>query len=122
VRLPAAPAAALDIHQDNYLPGAATYAYTFGDKDAYRPFMKAASAYYAQVIRNEKVDEHNRTDPDGLIEYHDGSVTDYFMRCGVPYTTALETTTRTPLEACHAINLIWIRGFIDLAARGSGST
>lgn len=116
-----APAAALDIHQDNYLPGAATYAYTFGDKDAYRPLMKAASAY-AQVIRNEKVDEGNRTDSDGLIEYHDGSVTDYFMRLGVPYTTALETTTRTPLEACHAINLIWIRGFIDLAARGSGST
>ncbi|AKJ06744.1 hypothetical protein ATI61_105282 [Archangium gephyra] len=116
-----APAAALDIHQDNYLPDPATYAYTFGDKAAYRPFMKAASAH-AQVIRNEKVDEYNRTDADGLIEYHDGSVTDYFMRLGVPYTTALETTTRTPLEACHAINLIWIRGFIDLAARGSGST
>jgi predicted deacylase len=116
-----APAAALDIHQDNYLPDPATYAYTFGDKDAYRPLMKAASAY-AQVMRKEKVDDVNRTDPDGLIEYHDGSVTDYFMRLGVPYTTALETTTRTPLEACHAINLIWIRGFIDLAARGSGST
>ena len=120
VRHPA-PDAALDIHQDNYLPGSATYAYTFGDKDAYRPLMKAASAH-AHVIRGDKVDENNRTDPDGLIEYHDGSVTDYFMRSGVPYAAALETTTRTPLEASHAINLIWIRGFIDLAARGSGST
>ena len=120
VRYPA-PVAALDIHQDNYLPGAATYAYTFGDKNNYRPIMRAASEY-ARVIRGEKVDEVNRTDPDGLIEYHDGSVNDYFERIGTPYTATLETTTRTPLEACHAINLIWIRGFIDLAARGSGST
>jgi hypothetical protein len=115
-----APAAALDIHQDNYLPGTATYAYTFGHRAAYRPFMKAASAY-AQVIRDDKVDDHNRTDSDGLIEYHDGSITDFFMRSGVPYTAALETTTRTPLEACHAINLIWIRGFIDLVAQGGRS-
>ncbi|PTL78614.1 hypothetical protein [Vitiosangium sp. GDMCC 1.1324] len=116
-----APAAALDIHQDNYLPGAATYAYTFGDKSPYRQLMQDASAH-AHVIRNDKVDEHNRTDSDGLIEYNDGSVTDYFLRIGVPYTATLETTTRTPLEACHAINLIWIRGFIDLAARGSESS
>jgi hypothetical protein len=116
-----APAAALDIHQDNYIPGAHTYAYAFGDKAAYLPLMEAASAY-AQVIRDDKVDEVNRTDPHGLIEYNDGSVTDYFMRSGVPYTAALETTTQTPLEASHAINLIWVRGFIDLAARGGGST
>jgi hypothetical protein len=34
-----------------------------------------------------------------LIELHDGSVTDYFFRRGVPYTAALETTTQTPLTA-----------------------
>ncbi len=111
-----APAAALDIHQDNYIPGAGTYAYTFGDNAAYRPFMEAASGS-ARVLRNDKVDEVNRADADGLIQYHDGSVTDYFVRNGVPYAAALETTTQTPLEASHAINLIWIRGFIDLAAR-----
>ncbi len=112
-----APAAALDIHQDNYLGVPATYAYTFGDKAAYRPLMEAASAHVT-VIRNQKVDEFNHTDADGLIESHDGSVTDYFVRQGVPYTAALETTTRTPLAFCHAVNLIWIRGFIELAARG----
>ncbi len=66
------------------------------------------------------MDDNSRTDADGLIEYHDCSVTDYFTRSGVPYAAALETTTRTPLEHCHAINLIWIRGFIELAARGAG--
>jgi hypothetical protein len=113
----APPDAALDIHQDNYLGTAAAYAYTFGDSAAYRPLMEAAAAHVT-VIRNQKVDENHHTDADGLIVFHDGSVTDYFTRQGVPYTAALETTTRTPLASCHAVNLIWIRGFIDLAARG----
>jgi len=116
VRYPA-PAAALDIHQDNYLPGAGTYAYVFGDKAAHRPLMRAASEY-ARVLREEKVDEVNVTDADGFIESNDGSVTDYFLRTGVPQAATLETTTQTPLEACHAINLLWVRGYIDLAARG----
>lgn len=111
------PNAALDIHQDNYLGGAATYAYVFGDKAVYRPFVEA-SARHATVVRNQKVDEQNVTDEDGLIVYHDGSVTDWYMRQGVPYTATLETTTPMSMDACHAVNLIWIRGFIDLAARG----
>ncbi|NTX12781.1 hypothetical protein HUA76_18460 [Myxococcus sp. CA056] len=111
-----APNAALDIHQDNYLGGAATYAYTFGDKAFYRPFVEASSKH-ATVVRNQKVDEQNITDDDGLIVYHDGSVTDWYARQGVPYTATLETTTPMSMEACHAVNLIWIRGFIDLAAR-----
>jgi hypothetical protein len=111
-----APAAALDIHQDNYLPGAATYAYTFGDKSAYRPLMRKSAAF-ARVMAHERVDEHHVADADGLVEFHDGSVTDYFMRQGVPYAAALETTTATPLAACHAVNLVWLRGFIELAAR-----
>jgi predicted deacylase len=111
-----APAAALDIHQDRYVPGRLTYAYTFGGKSAYRPMMRAASAY-APVATNATVDEFAYSDADGLIELHDGSVTDYFHQLGVPYVACLETTTHTPLEACDEINLIWLRGFIDLAAR-----
>jgi predicted deacylase len=113
------PDAALDIHQDNYLPGASTYAYYFGDKAPHRQLMEAA-ARHARVIRDDKVDDVSRTDADGLIEYHDGSVTDYFRRQGVPYAATLETTTQTPLDVCHAINLLWVRGYIDLAARGEG--
>jgi hypothetical protein len=110
------PAAALDIHQDNYLGSPATYAYTFGDSAAYRPMMEAAAAHVS-IIRSQRVDENHVTDADGLITSHDGSVTDYFTRRGVPYTAALETTTSTPLASSHAVNLLWIRGFIDLAAR-----
>jgi hypothetical protein len=115
-KLPA-PDAALDIHQDRYVRGAFTYAYVFGDQAPYSRLTRASEAH-AQVIRGEKVDERNHTNSEGLIEYNDGSVTDYFFRRGVPWAAALETTTHTPLEACHAVNLIWLRGFIDLAARG----
>ncbi|MGA9523054.1 MAG: hypothetical protein WBV82_16415 [Myxococcaceae bacterium] len=111
------PNAALDIHQDRYLRGALTYAYVFGDHAAYASLMEDAGLH-AQVVKNAMVDEANRTNDLGLIEYNDGSVTDYYLRRGVPYAAALETTTHASMEACHAINLIWIRGFIDLAARG----
>ena len=43
--------------------------------------------------------------------------TDDFMRRGTPYCATLETTTQSELTDCHAVNLIWIEGFIDLAAR-----
>lgn len=115
------PDAALDIHQDHYLPMEAAYAYTFGDRAAYRPLMEATSAHVT-VLRNRQVDEETFTDEDGFIVHHDGSVTDWYMRQGVPYTAALETTTRTPMRTSHAVNLLWIHGFIELAARGDAQT
>ena len=114
-----APHAALDIHQDSYLSGAGIYAYVFGDRAAYEPLVEASSRR-AHVVRDAMVDDHHRADALGLIEAHDGSVTDYYFRRGVPFAAALETTTRTRAEDAHAINLIWIQGFIDLAARGGG--
>jgi len=115
------PDAALDIHQDPYLRGAFTYAYTFGAPDFYRPLCERSNGH-SQIARSCLVDEQTKaeTDEDGFIAYHDGSVTDYFMRRGTPFTAALETTTDTPLPACHQINLAWIRGFIDLAAGRPG--
>ena len=56
-----------------------------------------------------------RADAEGFIECHDGSITDHFHRAGVPYTAAIETTTDTPAALADEINLIWIRGFIELA-------
>jgi predicted deacylase len=114
-RLPT-PDAALDIHQDSYLGDACVYAYVFGDHAAYVPLVDASSQR-AKVVRDALVDEHHHANALGLIETNDGSVTDYYFRRGVPFAAALETTTRTRLEVSHAINLIWICGFIDLAAR-----
>jgi succinylglutamate desuccinylase/aspartoacylase family protein len=111
------PHAALDLHQDPWLEGAFSYFYVFGAREAYLPLV-AATEPVVPLARAAVVDDDDdvRSDPDGLIVLHDGSVTDYFFRRGVPFTAALETTTRTPLPRAHEVNLIWIRGFIDLAA------
>jgi predicted deacylase len=118
-----APHAALDLHQDNFIHGSLFYAYIFGDPASYRP-MLARSGALVPVLRSSIVDSGHepgtdvRADDEGFIVCHDGSVTDRFHRAGVPYTAAIETTTETPWPLADEINLIWIRGFIDLAAAG----
>jgi predicted deacylase len=109
------PDAALDIHQDPYLPDALSYAYSFGDNAPFRT-MLAATDRLLPVATRLLVDDDVETDDEGLVKLHDGSVTDYFHRRGVPWTVALETTTASPLDACHQVNLVWIKGFIDLIA------
>jgi predicted deacylase len=111
----AVPDAALDIHQDPWLEGPFAYAYTFGPRPAYLPLMRDTEARLP-VARVTEVDEEVHTDADGLIELHDGSITDYLFRRGVRFTAALETTTCAPLRLSHQVNLTWILGFIDLAA------
>jgi hypothetical protein len=119
-RLPA-PAAALDLHQDNFIHGSIFYSYVFGDRAPYRP-LQARCGALMPVLRSSLVDSGYepgsdvRADAEGFIEVHDGSVTDHFHRAGVPFTAAIETTTDTPRALADEINLIWIRGFIDLAA------
>jgi hypothetical protein len=114
----APPAAALDLHQDPWLEGELSYAYTFGPRAPYLELARATDVV-VPLARHTEVDDEDAvySDGDGLIELHDGSVTDYFFRRGVPYTAALETTTRTPLRLSHEVNLIWIRGFIELVAK-----
>jgi hypothetical protein len=115
------PAAALDLHQDNFIHGNIFYSYVFGDRAAYRP-LQARSGALLPVLRNSLVDSGYepgsdvRADAEGFIECHDGSVTDHFHRAGVPFTAAIETTTDTPAALADEINLIWARGFVDLAS------
>ena len=111
------PHAALDIHQDHYIGSPLTYAYVFGPASAYVPLIEL-SAEHLPIGRDIHVDAHHHTDPAGLVVAHDGSITDYFHRRGVEYCATLETTTHSPMEVCHRVNLIWIHGFIELAARG----
>lgn len=116
----APPAAALDLHQDNFIHGHVFYSYVFGDRAPYRP-LQARSGALLPVLRSSLVDSGYepgsdvRADAEGFIEVHDGSVTDLFHRAGVRFTAAIETTTDTPAALADEINLIWARGFIDLA-------
>jgi hypothetical protein len=119
------PDAALDLHQDNFIHGSLFYAYIFGDRAAYRPLL-ARSGALVPVLRDSIVDSGHepgtdvRADDEGFIICHDGSITDHYHRAGVPYVAAIETTTETPHAQADEINLIWIRGFIDLVAGAQG--
>ncbi|HVR62487.1 MAG TPA: succinylglutamate desuccinylase/aspartoacylase family protein [Polyangia bacterium] len=116
------PAAQLDLHQDNFIHGQRFYAYVFGDLDVYRPLM-ARSGALVPVLRSCLVDSGHepgtdvRADDEGFILCNDGSITDYYFRRGCPLTAAVETSTETPANLADEINLIWIRGFIDLVAK-----
>jgi predicted deacylase len=115
------PAASLDLHQDNFIHGSLFYAYVFGDLANYRPLLARAGSL-VPVLRSSIVDSGYepgsdvRADAEGFIICPDGSITDKFHRAGVPYVAAIETTTETPGPLSDEINLIWIRGFIDLCA------
>ena len=121
-----APDASLDLHQDNFIHGSLFYAYVFGDLAAYRPLL-ARSGALVPVLRSCIVDSGHepgtdvRADAEGFIECNDGSITDYYFRRGCPFTAAIETTSETPAAQADDINLIWIRGFIDLAAQSSAA-
>ena len=119
------PAAQLDLHQDNFIHGQRFYAYVFGELADYRPLM-AQSGALVPVLRSCLVDSGHepgtdvRADDEGFILCNDGSITDYYFRRGCPHTAAVETSTETPATLADEINLIWIRGFIDLVARRVG--
>lgn len=112
----ATPSGALDLHQDAWVQAKCFYAYHFGDPAPYRALVRESLAH-AKVAIHLAVHNLLRTDRWGLIVHHDGSNSDWFHRRGVPHVAVLETTTRTPMEQCHAINLTWIRGMIRLVAR-----
>ena len=114
------PHAMLDIHQDPWLTRQACYAYVFGDRSGYRPLLNR-SRQVLPVAANEEVDTGLWSDEEGLIELHDGSITDLFWRRGTPFVATLETSTMAPLPLCHAVNMIWLRGFVDLAAEGTNA-
>lgn len=109
------PDAMLDVHQDPWLSQPGCYAYVFGNRELYRPLL-TASTKHLPVAANAEVDDDLFSDSDGLLELHDGSITDLFWRRGTPYVATLETTTMSPLPACHQVNLVWLRAFVDLAA------
>ncbi len=111
------PAAALDLHQDAWVRSACFYAYYFGDPTPYRALMQQTLAH-AKVAIHLPVHGDVSTDAYGLIVHHDGSNSDWFYRRGVKHVAVLETSTRLPWPQCRAVNLVWLKRFVELAAQG----
>ena len=59
-----------------------------------------------------------RTDRNGCVVYHDGSLPDLFWRLGADHAITVETPTTTSFEKCDEINMVWILGVIRLISKG----
>jgi predicted double-glycine peptidase/predicted deacylase len=114
--------ASLDLHQDYISPidRAAAYHYAFGDLSVYGRIVEAI--HKAVPVLTDKVisagqSSGMRTDKDGFIVRHDGTLGDLLHRLGVKFAVTAETTGKTLLDKACLVNWLWIKGLIDLSAR-----
>ncbi len=130
----------IDLHQDYLTPNAppAAYQYALGNIRDYKPIIEEVSKV-CPVYKNQlmgagfktQIDETGKVvgvplqsemeviNEDGSIIRYDGSLTDLFYRLGTPYNVAVETTGVTPLDIACQVNLLWIKGLINLIQKYS---
>lgn len=114
--------AALDLHQDNIsrIDQAAAYQYAFGDLSVYGRIVEAIRKT-VPILTNKVISAGQnsgmRTDKDGFIVRHDGTLGDLLYRLGVIYPVTAETTSKTPIDSACRVNWLWIKGLIDLVAK-----
>lgn len=114
--------AALDLHQDYISPfnRAAAYHYAFGDLSVYSRIVETVSKT-VPVLANKMISagqsSRMKTNKEGFIVRHDGTLGDLLHRLGVRYCVATETTGKTPLDKACQVNWLWIKGLIDLSAK-----
>ncbi len=112
----------IDLHQDPFLLGPASYHYGLGNKlPLYADIVSKVESVVGRIFRNAVVDSGESSpavsDGNGCVERHDGSISDYLHRLGVPHTVVVETTCDTPIEKAVEANMIWIRGIIELTVQ-----
>jgi len=119
--------AALDLHQD-YITSTrvtATYAYAFGNLKKYAKIVdklrKTIPVFENKLIGAgysvSNPEDYLRSDKNGIINRHDGSITDLLYRLGAKHSITVETTGRTPIEVACMVNLVWITGVMDLITK-----
>ena len=114
--------AALDLHQDNIsrIDKAAAYHYAFGDLPIYGRIVEAIRKtvpVLAHKVISAGQASGMRTDKDGFIVRHDGTLGDLLYRLGVAYPVTAETTANTPIDTACRVNWLWIKGLLDLVAK-----
>ena len=124
--------ALLDLHQD-YISSVSlpfSYHYSFGKlgvyKDIIKNIKKIVPLYKNRMIdagfcevgkdgdRSNCLEEAMLSDKNGFVIRHDGTLPDLFYRLGTPYCITVETTGATPLQEAMAVNMVWIKGLVDL--------
>jgi len=115
--------AALDLHQDCITPTDHPFAYhyAFGDLGRYVPIVRQVETLLP-VARLRAIGAGQqfamKTDKNGFLVRHDGTLTDLFHRLGARHSVAVETTGDTPLDVACEVNLLWVEGLIELVANG----
>jgi hypothetical protein len=114
---------ALDIHQDNLTQGLpdGAYQYPFGDVSRYNGIINQVRTLttvlgdYDFRFNRDNPNDVVRSDQNGCIVQHDGSLSDLAYHYKVPYALTIETVGATPLQTAIEVNMIWIRGLCELA-------
>ena len=114
--------ASLDLHQDyiSMCDRAAAYHYAFGDLSVYGKIVETVNRtvpILANKIISAGQSSGMRTNREGFIIRHDGTLGDLLWRLGVTYAVTPETTGKTPLDKACTVNWIWIKGLVDLSAK-----
>jgi hypothetical protein len=122
--------ATLDLHQDHlteYLkPGAYHYSPS-RDTDPYLHILENI-AQIVPILTNTPIDGGHvevpgfeedlfYTDERGFISRHDGSFDDLAYLMGVPHAISNETSGEIPLEKADQVNMVWIKGMIDMISK-----
>lgn len=132
-------AGALDLHADNFINAPYFYQYGFGDTSIYRDIVRKIHltipvlanqhvdsgflnkpGYQPEQVKDGKIVEDSftpRSDGEGFIRRHDGTLPDLFYRLGAKYCVTVEVTGDVDRNLAEAANLGWIKGLIDLIAR-----
>jgi predicted deacylase len=113
--------AVIDLHQDYITEnvGPAAYYYSYGNLAAYKKIVEKIKKI-VPILKNKYISAGEpspmKSDENGFIVRHDGSLTDLFHRLGAKYSVTVETTGVTPIKKACRVNLVWIFGLIDLIA------
>jgi len=113
--------AVIDLHQDYITEnvGSAAYYYSYGNLASYKKIIEKIKKI-VPILKNKYISAGEpspmKSDENGLIVRHDGSLTDLFYRLGAKYSVTVETIGVTPIKKACKVNLIWIFGILDLIA------
>jgi hypothetical protein len=110
----------LDLHQDYWMPkknrAPAYYCYVHGPKTPYTPIIAELKRILPPLVDTISTGftQPDESDKNGIVLRYDGGLPDYCWRHGVPYCIVSETTGSTPLDKAEKINLVWIKGLLEL--------
>lgn len=115
--------ACIDLHQDYITPHATAYAYhyAYGELTRYKHIIQKIENLLP-ILRNQEISAGYasglaiKSDAQGFIVRHDGTVSDLMYRIGAEHSIAIETTGATEFRIAEQANLIWIFGITDIVA------